>query len=124
LKERKQKTKTLRGYGHINVSNVNSETSECITLTYAIAHVGTIANATKLKAELDNLHEQEAEATVEISKFGDKESDVSMKYKIKTCESEKLARDTKKTIDLHLKKKGGQTTLTEDFDREAEEITA
>lgn len=122
MKEKKQKTKTIRGYGHVNISNLNSETSECITLTYAIAHLGTISNATKLKAELDDLHDETAEASLEISKFGDGDSDVSMKYKIKTCESEMLARELKKTIDLHLKKKGGQTTLTEDFDKEAEAI--
>lgn len=120
MAEKKEKQKILKGYGHINVANVNSETSECITLTYAIKHVGSVSKANQLKKELDDISGEESIASVEITNLGDKDEDVDMKYKVKTCDSEKRAREIKKDLDLYLKKKGGQTTLTEDYEAEAQ----
>lgn len=118
MSTKKPKPKILRGHGHINVSNVNSKNSECITLTYSIKHVGSLKNANELKDELDDLTGEDSNASVEITNLGDGEEQYDMKYKVKTCDNEARAREIKSDVDKHLKKKGGQTTLTEDFAKE------
>jgi len=111
----------LRGHGHINVSNVNSPNSECITLTYSIKNVGSVTKASQLRKELDDITGEESKTQVEISNLGDQEETVDMKYKVKTCEHEARAREIKQDVDKFLMKKGGQTTLTETFNEEQEE---
>lgn len=128
MKERKQKTEktpVLRGHGHINVSNVNSAQSECITFTYSAKNIKTLKEAAEIKKAFDDLSSQDGGYEVLIENYGTKEETISSKYKLKLCDSEQSARDVKKDLDQYIKKKGGQTTLTEDFDKaEKEEAKA
>ena len=106
-----RKTK-MKGFGHINTSNVDSR-SECITLTYSLKDVGTIDDAKNTIKKLDKLHHNNATCDISIADFGTKDEMLNIKYKIKACEGEGLARDIKSAIDLYLAKHGGQTTLDE-----------
>lgn len=111
-----QKTPVLMGHGHINVSNVNSAKSECITFTYSTKNIPSLEDAKKLKKAYDDISgESESGYEILIENAESKEQKISSKYKIKLCESEQDARDIKKELDGYVKRKGGQTTLTEDF---------
>lgn len=102
----------MKGYGHINISNVNSNMSECITLTYSIKDVGNQTKARKLKKELDDLTDADAgSASIAITSIDTEDEKCDMKYQLRTCDSEKKAREYKGVIDKFLSKKGGQTTL-------------
>lgn len=110
---KKPKNKGVKGHGHINVSNVNSENSQCITFTYSITGLKSMNALGTLVDELDKLHDEETTANVEIEDWGTDEEVIKLKYKTKTCGDEKAVHTLKKTLDKHLKKKGGQTTLDE-----------
>jgi hypothetical protein len=102
----------LKAMGTISTSNVNNPNSECITLTYAISGVSSLTGVKKLSEELDELHNEEAKVDLELKNYGDKDlQSIKMKYKVKTCSSEKDAHTIKEKLDKFLKKQGGQTTL-------------
>ena len=116
----KQKSKTLRGHGHINVSNVDSEKSECVTMTYSVMNVKSISQASSLKTEMDKKHSENSIVILEVTGLDSKDQSIKMKYKVKACGDEAKAREIKGKLDKFLQKKGGQTTLTEEFDEEEE----
>lgn len=109
VKKSKQKHK-LKGFGHINISNPES-LSECITLTYALKDMGSLANVEKQTKLMDALHGEDSIVSVEITNFGESDQKIDAKYKLKSCGDDELARDIKKRLDHHVKKIGGQTTL-------------
>jgi hypothetical protein len=113
----KKKTKIipkLRASGSISVSNLNSKKSECITLTYSIKNVGSLANVKHLAKELDNTSGLDDGAVeVLITAFNTKAETIDMKYKVKNCEDTEDLRTVKEDLDKYLKLKGGQTTLDE-----------
>jgi len=113
MAKKKPQNKGVKGHGHINVSNVNSENSQCITLTYSISGLKTLGAASKLVDELDDLHDEDTTTNLEIQDWGTEEEVLKLKYKTKTCQDEVAAHTVKKILDKHLKKKGGQTTLDE-----------
>jgi len=123
-KVKTQKTPVLMGHGHINVSNVNSEKSECITFTYSTKNIPSLEEARKLKKAYDDIAgEEQSGYEILIENAESKEQKISSKYKLKLCESESEARSIKKDLDQYVKKKGGQTTLTEDFTESEKEET-
>lgn len=121
-KPKKQKETRITGHGNLTVSNVGSENSECITLTYTTFHVKTIENAEKLTADFKRKTGAELAADVTLTNFGTKEQDVKTSHKFKTCGSTEEAREIKEKCDKHIQKLGGQTTLTEDFEKEEKEM--
>lgn len=120
--KKKQKETRITGHGNITVSNVGSEKSECITLTYTTFHVKTIENAEKLTADFKRKTAEDLTTDVTITNFGTKDQDVKTSHKFKTCGSEEQAREIKEKCDKHIQKLGGQTTLTEEFEKEEKEM--
>lgn len=116
-------TKSLRGHGHINISNVDSQKSECVTMTYSVMNVKTIAQASTLKKAMDKKHSEDSVVILEITDLDGKEQAIKMKYKVKACGDEAKARAIKSKLDKFLQKQGGQTTLTEEFDDEEDSET-
>ncbi len=110
-----KKLKESKTNGAIAISNVGSSKAECITLTYSLKeNLKSLDNITKVRNEMDNLHSEESKVTVTISNFSDLEvEDYQMKYQIKACGNEKLARKIKSDLDEYVHKQGGQTTLDE-----------
>ena len=94
-------------------SNVNSEKSECITLTYTVSNIGKISDVQKLNEELDALHDEDSVCDYEVRNFGSPDQEIKLKHKIKTCDSEANGHDIKEKLDQFIKKRGGQTTLDE-----------
>lgn len=101
----------LKSMGTISTSNVNNPNSECITLTYTITGLEKLAALARLGVELDELHNEQSTIDVEIKDYGGGDFALKMKYKIKTCQDEKLAHNIKANLDKFLKRRGGQTTL-------------
>lgn len=119
MADKKQKTKVITGHGNLTVSNVNSEVSECITLTYDVYHVPTVDEAKKIKKEFSRLAEtDEVDTEAIFHNFDTRDQDIQLKFKVKKCGSEKEARNAKTRLDKFVKRQGGQTTLTEQFDEE------
>ena len=112
-KKPKPKTKTLRGYGHINVSNVNSENSECITLTYSTSNIKSMKDIPVLEKEFDDLIDEELLFDLEVIGHNTTEPKIKLKAKVKTCDNEDRGHEISSIFDKHIKKKGGQTTLDE-----------
>jgi len=102
----------MKANGHINTSNLLGK-SECITLTYSIKDVGNPTKAKTLKTELDKISGEESVVNLEMANISTEDEQTDMKYKIKLCDSDKIARDIKLKLDKYLTKKGGQTTLDE-----------
>jgi hypothetical protein len=111
-----KKLKEAHTNGNISVSNVGSSKSECITLTYTLKeNLQSLDNITKVKKDMDALIDSEdSKVTVSISNYGDPDvEDYGMKYQVKSCGNEALARKYKSALDDYVQKQGGQTTLDE-----------
>lgn len=120
--KKKQKTKTLTSHGNLTTSNLNSSISECITLTYDVYNAKTVLEAKQINDELKSLDSStESTTDIIIHNYGTKDESVQVKYKVKKCGSDEDARETKEKFDKYIKKKGGQTTLTEQFDKDKKE---
>ena len=111
--KKKEKTKTIRGHGHMNVSNVNSEKSECITLTYTISNIGNMKDIPVLEREIEDIVDQDIHFDLEVKDHNGGDQEIKLKAKVKACDSEDLGHEVKELLDKHIKKKGGQTTLDE-----------
>ncbi len=109
------KTKTLRGNGHINVSNVNSINSECILLTYTVWNFKTESQIKTIRQKIYDLVEGELSFELQISDWDGEEEKYKLKAKIKSCQKEAKAHKIKKELDEFIKKIGGQTTLDEEL---------
>jgi len=109
-------TKTIKGNGHINVSNVNAMNSECITMSYTIwqfkgaKQVGVVQKGIKklLEPQTDDV-----QFHLEISDYQGADESYKLKTKIKSCRKEKEAHTIKGIIDEYIRGIGGQTTLDE-----------
>lgn len=107
------KTKNLKGNGNISVSNVNSMSSECITLTYTIWNFKNKNQVSKIKKDIEDLVDSEVAFDLGIQDYSGLEEKYKLKVKVKACEKEKLAHTIKEEIDNYIKEAGGQTTLDE-----------
>lgn len=113
VKPKQQKTKTIRGHGHMNISNVNSEKSQCITLTYSISNIGDMKEIPLLEKDIEKLTNEAVHFDLEVKDHTGGDQEIKLKAKVKACESEELGHDIKTKFDEYIKKKGGQTTLDE-----------
>lgn len=109
-----KKLRDSRTNGSIAISNVGSDISECITLTYSMKqHLKSLENINKIISEMDALHDEESKVTVTTTNYGTEDEDYMLKYQVKSCGNEKAARKIKQDLDLYVQKQGGQTTLDE-----------
>ena len=110
-----KKLKESKTNGAIGISNVGSSKAECITLTYSLKeNLQSLENIMNVRNDMDAVHKEESKVTVTITNFSDPEvQDFQMKYQIKACNNEKLARTIKADLDDYVNKNGGQTTLDE-----------
>jgi len=107
-------TKTIKGNGHINTSNVNALNSECITLTYTVWQFKNPKQVTAIQKGIsDIVSADDVTFALEISDYQGLEEKYKLKASIKSCNKEKQAHDIKEKIDKYIKAKGGQTTLDE-----------
>ena len=107
------KNQDVKGNGHINVTNVNSQNSQCIFLTYTLHGIADLEHAKTICNKIMDLVDVEVKFNVEQTDWrGDDEKTV-LKVKIKDCRNEKKAHVYKASIDEFIKKIGGQTTLDE-----------
>ncbi len=107
------KTKNLKGNGHINVSNVNAMNSECITLTYTVWNFKNDRQVAEVRQAIYDLVDDQVTFGKETKDWTGDEEKVKLKVKIRSCKNEKKAHTIKSEIDQYIKKKGGQTTLDE-----------
>lgn len=106
----------IKGNGHINVSNVNAVSKECITLTYTIWNFKTQKQVTDIKNGIYDLVQEEVHFDLEVKDWDDDEEKLKLKIKVKACNSERKAHTIKKDIDQFIQKKGGQTTLDQNLE--------
>ena len=112
-----EKTKKLKGNGHINVSNVNSINSECILLTYTVWNFKNQKQVTEIKKGLlDIIDEDDVSFDLEVKDWTGEEEKQKLKIKVKSCNDEKRAHVIKQDLDKFIKTKGGQTTLDESLE--------
>ena len=105
------KTTTLKGNGHINVSNVNAVDSECITLTYTMRNFKSQRQVEEVKNSIYDLIKDPVTFDMEIKNWNEEEELLILKAKVRACGNERKAHTIKKQIDEYISKKGGQTTL-------------
>lgn len=101
-----------RSGGHISISNVDGR-AECVTLTYTIKNLANLKQIKQTIREMDELHEQTSITDVSIPDFDTEDEQFNLKYKIKACNDESLARSIKAKLDKYVGETGGQTTLDE-----------
>lgn len=107
------KSKTLRGNGNINVSNVNSKNSECVTLTYTMRNIRSERQLVEIKNTIYNAIDDPITFDRETKNWDEDNEELILKVKIKACDNEKKAHGFKKILDGIVQIKGGQTTLDE-----------
>jgi len=107
------KTKNIKGNGHINTSNVNGVNSECILLTYTVWNFKTRTQVDKIKKGIEKIVDAEITFDLQLQDYNGLEEVPKLKAKIKSCHKEKEAHTIKATIDEYIRKEGGQTTLDE-----------
>lgn len=113
MAQKKQKTKNIRGHGHLVTSNVNSENSQCITLTYSVSRIKSMKDVLPIERELSDLVDEDIGFDLEVKGHNSEEQEIKIKAKIKTCDDEDKGHLISEIFDKHIKKKGGQTTLDE-----------